>query len=642
MAELCEAVRLGDMDKVHSILPEKGKEKEGIEKIDPSYQDQEGNTALHHASSDGRVRLVLALIGYGFDVNKQNKEGNTPAHLAAFMNKDGLVIWLMKKGGRMDIKNNSGHTVYDLSSVNLKKHLDLTRSIFLEINHDKGAKGVKTARPSARYNIEQSDAKNKLDLACKNGDLQTIKYIADRYQDARILEVKSFEGKAALHIAVENNQIETVKYLLERGVDVNREEEYMNTSVIISSVKGLKDVTSLLVSYGAELNIKSLFGVTPLLIACELGHFDVVKVLVEEGKADINIRDSEGFTGLHHSLLRRYDDIAYYLIKKGNADINIKDNKGRAPHIFFSKRLQIALHTNQNIEDIPIIEEDTNNQQEEEEEVKFKIDSRREIKFTDISISEESLGEGNFGTVFKGIYKGSLVAVKKLKTLSCSTRMISLFSNEAYLISQLQHENVLRLVGSCSFPPNICLVTEYVSNQTLAHQLYIHHLQLSNNDILNLAKGISSGMLHIHQHSIIHHDIRSANILLDDHWTPKIGDFGLAQLDSCIQPGTGVGSLRWMAPEVFRKEKYDQKADIYSFSMVMIEMLTGSVPFENDAPTQVSQRASNSSENRRPTIPSSCPSELSTLIRECWDPFPEKRPSSEKLVEILKGISPFV
>ena len=77
--------------------------------------------------------------------------------------------------------------------------------------------------------------------------------------------MKSFEGKAAIHIAVENNQLEVLKFLLSSGADVNREEEYMNTSVIIASVKGFAPIVSELIKYGAEINTKSLFGIHLLL-----------------------------------------------------------------------------------------------------------------------------------------------------------------------------------------------------------------------------------------------------------------------------------------------------------------------------------------------------------------------------------------
>ena len=140
--------------------------------------------------------------------------------------------------------------------------------------------------------------------------------------------------------------------------------------------------------------------------------------------------------------------------------------------------------------------------------------------------------------------------------------------------------------------------------------------------------------LHSGKPPILHRDLKSANILLDESYTAKVCDFGLSRLKAQERSMTGnCGTVQWMAPEVLANADYNEKADVYSYGIILWEMLSRECPFEGMTPIQCALAVLN--RNKRPEIPKWCPQPLQALIRACIKKDPEERPMFSEILEAL-------
>ncbi|CAL0326492.1 unnamed protein product [Lupinus luteus] len=193
------------------------------------------------------------------------------------------------------------------------------------------------------------------------------------------------------------------------------------------------------------------------------------------------------------------------------------------------------------------------------------------------------IGEGGFGPVYKGILSdGTVVAVKQLSSKSKQGNRE--FINEIGLISALQHPSLVKLYGFCMEGDQLLLIYEYMENNSLAHALFAQEksqLKLDWSTRQKICIGIARGLAYLHGESrlkIVHRDIKATNVLLDKDLSPKISDFGLAKLneDGHTHMTTRVaGTYGYMAPEYAMHGYLTDKADVYSFGIVALEIVSG-------------------------------------------------------------------
>ncbi|XP_057856594.2 probable LRR receptor-like serine/threonine-protein kinase At1g53430 isoform X2 [Cryptomeria japonica] len=196
---------------------------------------------------------------------------------------------------------------------------------------------------------------------------------------------------------------------------------------------------------------------------------------------------------------------------------------------------------------------------------------------------ENKIGEGGFGTVFKGILPdGKMIAVKQM--FHNSRQGVREFLNELGTISAMHHPNLVELYGCCIEGKELFLVYEYMENNSLARVLFGpqgFRLNLKWPQRYNICLGVARGLAYLHEGSrlkIIHRDIKTTNILLDQDLNPKISDFGLAKLfdQGKTHVNTRVaGTIGYMAPEYALKGHLTEKADVYSFGVVVLEAVSG-------------------------------------------------------------------
>eukprot|EP00258_Populus_trichocarpa_P029843 XP_024445862.1 probable leucine-rich repeat receptor-like serine/threonine-protein kinase At3g14840 isoform X3 [Populus trichocarpa] len=193
------------------------------------------------------------------------------------------------------------------------------------------------------------------------------------------------------------------------------------------------------------------------------------------------------------------------------------------------------------------------------------------------------IGEGGFGPVYKGLLSdGTIIAVKQLSSKSKQGNRE--FVNEIGMISALQHPHLVKLHGCCIEGNQLLLVYEYMENNSLARALFgpeEYQLNLDWATRHKICVGIAKGLAYLHEESrlkIVHRDIKATNVLLDKNLDPKISDFGLAKLDE--EDNTHIstrvaGTLGYMAPEYAMRGYLTDKADVYSFGIVALEIVSG-------------------------------------------------------------------
>ncbi|KAL4627410.1 hypothetical protein ACB092_05G164100 [Castanea dentata] len=205
---------------------------------------------------------------------------------------------------------------------------------------------------------------------------------------------------------------------------------------------------------------------------------------------------------------------------------------------------------------------------------------------------KEELGKGSFGTVYKGIISNvqQIVAVKRLEKLS--TEGEREFQTEIKVIGRTHHKNLVRLLGYCHDRDNRLLVYEYMSNGSLADILFKPEKQLHWNERIEIACKIAKGILYLHEEcksQIIHCDIKPQNILMDEYRCPKISDFGLAKLLKPDQTNTKTtirGTKGYFAPEWLRNQRVTTKVDVYSFGIVLLELICHRKSVDWDLPEE--------------------------------------------------------
>nr|WIL59799.1 nodulation protein [Melilotus officinalis] len=270
---------------------------------------------------------------------------------------------------------------------------------------------------------------------------------------------------------------------------------------------------------------------------------------------------------------------------------------------------------------------------------------------------KEKLGEGGFGTVFKGnLRSGPCVAIKMLgKSKGHGQDLIS----EVSTIGRIHHLNVVRLLGFCIEGSKRALVYEFMPNGSLDKFIFSKEgsINLSYNQIYDISIGVARGIAYLHhgcEMKILHFDIKPHNILLDENFIPKISDFGLAKLhpiDNSMVTMTGIrGTIGYMAPELIYKNigGASYKADVYSFVMLLMEMASKRKNLNTNAqhssqiyfPFWIYDQLRKEEEVEMENVSEEDMKIVKKMIMValwCIQLKPNDRPSMSKVVEMLEG-----
>uniref|UniRef100_A0A914UTT2 mitogen-activated protein kinase kinase kinase n=1 Tax=Plectus sambesii TaxID=2011161 RepID=A0A914UTT2_9BILA len=293
------------------------------------------------------------------------------------------------------------------------------------------------------------------------------------------------------------------------------------------------------------------------------------------------------------------------------------------------------------------------------------------IKYTELQIGE-TIGVGGFGTVHRALYNKKIVAVKIAK---CDPQReqesIEAVRQEGRLFHILKHENIVSLLSVCLEKPNLCLVLEYCAGGPLNRVYSQAGKRISADILVDWSIQIAQGMHYLHDHapiSLVHRDLKSSNVLvqqavcLGDHHAPtpltppgklmgpcprcggsaldqltlKITDFGLAREAVGTARMSMCGTYAWMAPEVIKSSTSSKASDVWSYGVLLWELLTAETPYKGIDTLAVAYGVAVN--KLQLLIPKSCPDSLRLIMERCWEVEPHKRPMFSSLLVDLKAL----
>ncbi|PUZ61925.1 hypothetical protein GQ55_4G317100 [Panicum hallii var. hallii] len=299
------------------------------------------------------------------------------------------------------------------------------------------------------------------------------------------------------------------------------------------------------------------------------------------------------------------------------------------------------------------VQDEGNNQSDKTSQgVQVLDDNLQIIKNSDLEELRE-LGSGTFGTVYHGKWRGTDVAIKRINDrcfagkASEQERMRTDFWNEADKLASLHHPNVVAFYGVVLDGPggSVATVTEYMANGSLRQALQRHENRIfDRRRRLLIAMDVAFGMEYLHGKNIVHFDLKSDNLLVNlrDPQRPicKVGDLGLSKVKCQTLISGGVrGTLPWMAPELLNGSSslVSEKVDVFSFGIVMWELLTGEEPYAELHYGAIIGGIVNNT--LRPPVPESCDPQWRALMEQCWSAEPSERPSFTEVGKSLRAMA---
>ncbi len=276
-----------------------------------------------------------------------------------------------------------------------------------------------------------------------------------------------------------------------------------------------------------------------------------------------------------------------------------------------------------------------------------------EIDVADIEFdSATRVGAGGNAEVFKARWRGTPVAVKRLSSTDGGGGSLQEVRHEIAVMAHMHHPRVAQFLGSYTKSQPWLILFEFLKGGSVAAVL-----SKRKNDPLPLkiagrwSLDVAQGLRYLHEHKplpVVHRDLKPHNLLIDGSGHVKISDFGLAKVLDLLK-STGderhhlaeTSSYRYMAPEVFRREKLSDKVDIYAFAMIMSQFFSTNPaegPLANFAPVAAAEAAA--TRNARPSLSPKLPQELRDLIEACWAADPKNRPTAEHCCKVLEKLHP--
>lgn len=355
---------------------------------------------------------------------------------------------------------------------------------------------------------------------------------------------------------------------------------------------------------GVDVNFRDIDDRTALHVAACQGLTDVVSLLLDRGAA-VDSKDRWGSTPLADAIYYKYHDVIKLLEERG------------------AKPLMAPMHV-KNAREVP----------------EYEIDSK-ELDFTNsVDITK--------GTFRIASWRGIQVAVKKLgDEVLIDEDKVRAFRDELALFQKLRHPNIVQFLGAVTQSSPMMIVTEYLPKGDLRECLN-RKGAFKPSKAVKCALDIARGMNYLHENkpAIIHCDLEPSNILRDDSGHLKVADFGVSKLLKVAsrteedRPLTCQDtSCRYVAPEVFGNGEYDTKVDVFSFALILQEMIEGCPPFEAKKEDEVLKSYT---AKERPPFKSPAkhyPHGLRQLIEECWSEKPSKRPTFKHIIMKLESIN---
>jgi len=279
---------------------------------------------------------------------------------------------------------------------------------------------------------------------------------------------------------------------------------------------------------------------------------------------------------------------------------------------------------------------------------KGSVGSVPHFEWSEVELLEQ-IGQGGFSVVHKAQWHSTKVCMKKIFDPNITEELLAEFDNEVAKLEQIRHPNILLMLAVHRRPPALSIVTELVDGGSLFQLL--HQPQNFNSvtgpfsdgvpyrDIMQIMETSGVAIAYLHARGIVHRDIKSHNVLLSPRLEAKLCDFGLARMRSELNTGTMqfAGTPQYMAPEIFRGQKYSDKIDVWAYGTMLWEVMAVDIPFANLDAVDIKEKVF---EGQMMPIPAATPAATKQIIQDCWTLDPAARPAmSAALLDVQEALS---
>eukprot|EP01099_Mayorella_cantabrigiensis_P001575 TRINITY_DN1706_c0_g1_i3.p1 TRINITY_DN1706_c0_g1~~TRINITY_DN1706_c0_g1_i3.p1 ORF type:complete len:726 (-),score=149.15 TRINITY_DN1706_c0_g1_i3:421-2598(-) len=540
-------------------------------------------------------------------------------------------------------------------------------------------------------NATDKDGYTPLHVACSMRDPDSSQYEKIVLSLLKIegikVDLRNADGNTALHYFCQNFQSpvdcsEAFFLFLTRGADVNAENNNKETPLfkaIFNSVIRLL-LVEMLIENGADVNKFNIKGEGVLHYAVRLGREDLVSTLIKAG-ADISVRGQgekktpkelaiqsamthlveifKDVEELQDWLKAR--DLSQYALKFIKRDVFLGNLSLITEAMLKDFGLQPSARTKLLDEIKPMKKDDDDKDKMKPKAGVSELAAILEqlglsetqkgpsdwiLENTDIEFTRK-LGSGTSGDVYKGLYKGKVVALKVLKEMT-QDKEINEFKKEFSIMSAIRSPYVVYFFGIC-VKPKLCMVMEMCSRGSLYHVLKEGppediSWELAFHLAIQAVTGVN--VLHTSNPQILHRDLKSLNLLVTDDWQVKVCDFGLSRFDVQENMETMCkmrGTMAFCAPEIYFGKKFTPQADVYSIGIILWELVYRVINQEYAQPySEFSELRfdfqiiiKSAKQGVRPTIPPSTPPPVNEVITQCLHPEPSHRPDTGILLQAL-------
>lgn len=559
-------------------------------------------------------------------------------------------------------------------STSSKDEMDLS-----DTEHRWSGQGILASRADLELPFDQFAAGCNLLQAAAKGDLDEVKLILAAGKTH--VNFRDYDRRTALHVAASEGHLTVCQYLIEhKGARINRSDRWGGSPLDDAHRHRRSEIIHFLRKHGATTGSGNRS--INLIAAAAEGDVDEVKTLLQIGdsqqqKLNINKGDYDKRTALHLAAGEGHVDIVRILCEAG-ADVNVEDRWSRRPmddaisgsHEECISVLESYGAAPGSIRPAPEVSIDDSDK---------RVVDNMEVNFDELDLIDR-IGSGAFGEIYKCRWRGTLVAAKIIKSAkirndwlnkrmlekikegddvsTCIKEMddaeieldqsekdeaIADFRREISVLKSLRHPHIVLLLAYSTTANHECLISELMKCSLLdvfkAH--IVQGTKMNHRQQIAYATQLALGMNYLHtcKPPVVHRDLKPANLLIDHSGVLKISDFGLSKIrpdpskketEKYVMTGE-TGSYRFMAPECFRHEEYNETVDVYSFAMILFYLLVGRPPWPNLSGIDAVKRASEDGD--RPNIPRDMDVRMSNMLKECWNENPSLRPSFQQIVD---------
>lgn len=551
--------------------------------------------------------------------------------------------------------------------------------------------GILASRADLTLDPAEFAAGCNLLQAAAAGDLPRVVMLLQKRPEQ--IDFRDYDRRTALHVAASEGNLEICQYLiLSKKAKINRSDRWGGSPLDDAHRHRHQEVVLFLRQQGAVTGSGNQS--TNLVTAAAEGDLDEVQMLLSGSppkvvSALVSKGDYDKRTALHLAASEGHAEIVR-LLCKAQADVNAEDRWGSRPldDALKAEQTECAEILEQHgakkspklvsMMSTSVLMDNIDESQTRREQDNLKVD------FEELEMIDR-IGSGAFGEIFKCQWRGTMVAAKCIKSAKIRQDWVNKralesieagadvdeamkimdeaemlqeekeealndFRQEISVLKSLRHPHIVLLLAFSTTENYEVMISELMDLSLLdvfkAHQ--VHGTKLARKSAISYAIQLARGMNYLHtcKLPIVHRDLKPANLLLDHTGLLKISDFGLAKVRPDVKKGqnengrfmTGeTGSYRFMAPEVFRHEDYNETVDVYSYAMILFYLLDGLPPWPFLSGVEAVRRASE--EGDRPIIPRNWDQRLSALLQECWHENKASRPPFKMIIEILNSYS---